>query len=205
MKKIIILIIIATPFLMSSTCKKDIYKNAEGVRLNATINNIAETINLGDTLKITLTIPSTFVTESTQLVTVNSLQKGLYTITCYRIDTINRRPVNLNNTSSFFVSEGSNISGTVYVSNISPFRSVLNILPPQKGVYVLEILAQTGQLNVNTSDYYGLKVNFNIADKHWPMIAYYFNTYFNTDTNTFLGQLQDVNNAGYGYYGFRVN
>lgn len=206
MKKLIILTISALPFLMSSTCKKDVYKNAEPVRLNSTINNTTETITLGDILKIELTIPGTITTESSQNITVNSLQEGSYSILCSRIDTINKRAIGLNNTSAFFVTKGSYNGGAVFVSTTNnPYVSVLNIVPPEKGVYYIEILPQPGKLKINSNDYFGLKVNFNIPDKHWNMIAYYYNIYFNTNVNEFLASVQQRNSEGYGYYGFRVN
>ena len=207
MKKIITLLIAATPFLMSSQCKKDNYKNAEAVRLNAVINNINETIALGDTLKIKLTISGSVVTESAQNIIVNSLQKGSYYILCEKFDTINRKVIGLNSTSAFFVTQGAYYQGSeIFVSNTSnPYISVLYIVPTQKGVYQLYMLAQPGNLQVNNSGFYGLKVNFDAPDKHWPLIAHYYKTYFNTDSTLFTSQLQDNSNEGYGYYGFRVN
>lgn len=203
MKKIIFLLLAATPYLMSSTCKKDDYKNAEAVRLSAAINNSAEIIALGDTLKITLTIPSTITTESAQQINVSSLQKGWYGILANRIDTITKQNIGLNNTSAFFITAGSNSGGSIYVSNSNtPYTSVLNIVPPQKGVYYLEILPQPGQLNVNTTNYYGLKVNFAVADKHWVNFANYFNGPNQPD---FLTSVSQRDSEGYGWYCFRVN
>ncbi len=207
MKKLIIISIAAFPFLLSSTCVKDNYKNTEAVRLNANISNTSETIALGDTLKITLTISGVIVTESAQNITVNSLQEGSYCVLCERFDTINRRAVGLNNTAAFFATQGSYYQGCqIFVTNTSnPYISVLNIVPPQKGVYQLHMLAQPGNLQIHSSSYYGLKVNFNAADKHWNMLAYYYNTYFNTNINEFLSVRQQTDSEGYGYYGFRVN
>lgn len=206
MKRALILTMVFTPFFLSSTCKKDVYRNAEPVRLNAIISDTAETIALGDTLKVEFNVPATFFTESAKQVYVRNLQKGSYVLSCYRIDTINKRLEYLNNSSAFFVTQGTNVGGTIYVSNNGfPYKSILNIVPVNRGVYVLEILAQPGQLNVNIEEYYGLKINFNILDKHWSLIAYYYSVYSNTNYNTFMSQLQQINNDGYGYYGFRVN
>ena len=207
MKNIFILFIAFIPFLMSSQCKKDNYKNAEAVRLSVTINNSNETIALGDTIKIKLTISANVITESAQSIIVNSLQKGSYYVLCERFDTINRKVIGLNHTPAFFVTQGAYYQGSeIFVSNTSnPYISVLYIVPTQKGVYQLYMLAQTGNLQINSSGYYGLKVNFDAPDKHWPLIAHYYKTYFNTDSTLFISQLQDNNNEGYGYYGFRVN
>ncbi len=177
------------------------------VKLNATLNNAAETIQLGDTLKFKLTLPDNLIT-STRTVTVNSLQEGWYLFDFYLLDTVLKRGVRMAGTS-IYISDGhlSANGASVYLSNgTTPFTATINLIPPTKGVYTFEIVPQSGTLRINNSNVpIGLKVNFDVANKHWPMIAYYYSTYFNTDQNVFLGQLQDVNNAGYGYYGFKVN
>lgn len=177
------------------------------VKLNATLNNAAETIQLGDTLKFKLTLPDNLVT-STRTVAVNSLQEGWYLFDFYLLDTILKRGVRMSG-NSIYISDGylSANGAAAYLSNGNkPYTVTLNLIPPTKGIYSLSIVGQPGTLRINSSNVpIGLKVNFDIADKHWPMIAYYYSTYFNTDYNTFLGQLQQDNTDGYGYYGFRVN
>jgi hypothetical protein len=206
MKKILIIGLAIIPFLQSSTCKKNTYKYADAVKLKATLSDTSETINLGDTMKVTLTIPDILVTETGQNTFVSSLQKGEFVIACNRIDTINRWAVSLNNTNGFFVSEGTNVGGTVSIRNISrPYRVVVNFIPPQRGYYYIEILPQPGKLNVNNDLNYGLKVDFNVINKHWNTLAYYYNVYFNTNISEFLSQNQYLENEGYGFYGFRVN
>jgi hypothetical protein len=206
MKKMLIIGLAVIPFLQSSTCKKDKYRDADSVKLKATLSDTSEAINLGDTMKVTLIIPDVIVTETGQNTFVNSLETGEFVIVCVRFDTINRTVVGLNNTSSFFVSEGTSIEGTVSVRNTSrPYRAVINFIPPQKGYYKLNINPQPGKLQVNNNSFYGLNVNFNVANKHWNTIAYYYNVYFNTDTNQLLNEYRQLDNEGYGYYGFRVN
>ncbi len=206
MKKIFIVVLSIIPFLQSSTCKKNTYKYADAVKLKATLSDTSETIHLGDMLKVTLTIPDVVVTETGQNTFVSSLQKREFVIACNRIDTILRRAVSLNNTSGFFVSEGTNVGGTVSVRNTSiPYRFVVNFIPPQKGVYYIEILPQPGKLSVNNNTNYGLKFDFNVTNKHWNTLLTYFNVYFNADINALLASLRQRDTEGYGYYGFRVN
>jgi hypothetical protein len=206
MKKMLIIGLAVIPFLQSSTCKKNTYKYADAVKLKATLSDTSETIHLGDTLKVTLTIPDVLVTETGQNTFVSSLQKGEFVISCDRIDTILRRAVSLNNTSGFFVSEGTNIGGTVSIRTTSrPYRAIVNFIPPQKGVYFIEILPQPGKLNVNNDIYLGLNVNFNVTNKHWNTLAYYYSVYFNADMNALLASLSQRDTEGYGYYGFKVN
>ncbi len=205
MKKILLMVLSILPFLLSSTCKKDKYRDADSVKLKATLSDTSEMIQLGDTLKITLTIPEVLVTELGQNTFVQSVNEGLYIIGCSMIDTVNRRAVYVNNPSNFFVTEGVNIGGNLYVSTTNkPYKSVLNIVPPQKGYYKLEITPQPGKLYVNTGSFYGLKVNFNVTNKHWNTIAYYANTYFNTNVNELLNAYRQFDSEGYGVYGFRV-
>ncbi len=179
------------------------------VKINSTLNNNLETIHLGDTLKFKLTLPDNLVT-STRTVAVNSLQEGWYLFDFALLDTVLKRGVKLNtNNNAVVITDGylSANAAAVYLSNGNkPYTATINLIPPTKGIYTLSIVPQPGALRINNSNVpIGLKVNFDVTDKHWNMIAYYYNTYFNTDTNTFLGQLQDLNNEGYGYYGFRVN
>jgi hypothetical protein len=206
MKKTYIIMFSILPFLLSSTCKKNNYKNTDSVRLKATISDTSEAIPLGDTLKITLTIPDVLVTELGQNTFVQSLNEGRYIVSCARFDTVNRIGVFISDPSLFFVTEGINVGGNLFVSKTNkPFRSILNIIPPQKGYYRLEITPQPGKLNVNNDSYYGLKVDFNVTNKHWNTLAYYYNVYFNTNISEFLSQNQYLENEGYGFYGFRVN
>ena len=171
--------------------------------MKATINKTAETIALGDTLKITLVLPANIITESGQTIIVNSLQKGEYILLCSFMDTVNHRNIGLNNTPASFVTEGTNINGPLHMStNSVPYRCVLNIVPTQKGPYYLEILPQPGKLNINSNSYYGLKVNFDVPDKHWIGFAHYFN---GSNQPDFITTVTTVDNEGYGWYCFRVN
>lgn len=178
------------------------------VKLNASISDTAETIRLGDTLKIKLSLPDVLVT-SKNTITVNSLQEGWYLFNFSFIDTVLKRGVTLNTTAAFVTGGGwlSSNGAAVYLSNGSkPFTATLNLVPPQKGVYKLHIEAGPSKLRVNnTSSPIGLRVNFAVAEKHWNMLAYYYNTYFNTSISEFLSVAQQEYSEGYGLYGFRVN
>jgi len=177
------------------------------VKLNATLNNSAETILLGDTLKFKLTLPDNLIT-STRTVAVNSLQEGWYLFDFYLLDTLLRRGVRMSGTS-IYVSDGylSANGASVYLSNSNkPFTATLNLIPPTKGIYSLAIVPQPGRLKINDSNVpIGLKVNYDVVDKHWSMLAYYYSTYFNTSSGDFFASAQQNNVDGYGVYGFRVN
>ena len=185
---------------------RDELKN-DFVKLNASLSDSAETIRLGDTLKIKLTLPDNLIT-SKRTVSVNSLQEGWYAFRFSRLDTVARVGVRMSG-SSIFISDGS-LSYNGFAVNLStgnkPFTATLNLIPPAKGVYTLEIVSQPGTLRINNSNPpIGLAVNFAVADKHWNMLAYYYNTYFNTDYNAFLASLRQIDSERYGFYGFRVN
>lgn len=177
------------------------------VKLNATLNNAAENIQLGDTLKFKLTLPDNLVT-STRTVTVNSLQEGWYLFDFYLLDTVLKRGVRVSG-NSVYISDGhlSANGASVYLSNANkPYTATLNLIPPTKGIYTLSIVPQPGTLRINNSNVpIGLKVNFDVTDKHWNMLAYYYSTYFNTSSGDFLTSVQQNNTDGYGVYGFRVN
>ncbi len=94
------------------------------------MSDTSEAINLGDTLKITLTIPNVLVTELGQNTFVQSVNEGIYNVACSRFDTINGRRVFIGDPSSFFVTEGVSIGGNLYVSKVNkPYKSILNIIP----------------------------------------------------------------------------
>jgi hypothetical protein len=202
MKKILIIGLAVIPFLQSSTCKKNTYKYADAVKLKATLSDTSEIIHLGDTI----TIPDLLVTETGQNTLVNSLQEAVFNIGCARVDSNNVPSIFVSSPSNFFVTEGVNIGGNIYASKLSkPYRFILNIVPPQKGVYLIEITPQPGKLQVNNNTYFKLKVNFDAINKHWNTLAYYYNAYFNTDVNALLASYRQTDSEGYGIYGFRVN
>jgi hypothetical protein len=205
MKMILIILLSILPFLLSSTCKKDKYRDVDGVKLMATLNDTSETIQLGDTIKISFNLPDLLITELGQNKLVNTLQQATFNIACARIDSSNVPSIYVSSPSSFFVTEGSNIGGNMYASNTNkPFRFILNIIPPIKGMYLLEVTPQPGKLDINKNEYYKLKVNFNVTNKHWNTLAYYYNVYFNANTTELINQFRQTDSEGYGIYGFRV-
>jgi hypothetical protein len=157
----------------------------EYVKLNMTVNDTAEAINLGDTLKFKLTIPDT-LNGISQSVTVNTLQEGFYFFTFYQVDTINRIAKRMTG-STIYVTDGNTDGTQVNVSrNAKPFTATLNIVPPSKGIYYVQITPQPGTIKVNGSYEAGLRVNFGVTDKHWIMMSYYYNQYLNVDVNAFI-------------------
>ncbi len=202
MKNILIILIISLPFIQGAQCKKNqVYLN-DFVKLKSVLNNSQETISYGDTLKIKLTIPDLLVTENGTNISVNTLQQGYYIFTVYRIDTtLMNTIVSINNPTNIFITGGGYKpvgENAVYVSsNNKPFTATLNILAPQKGIYYVQIEPSPGRLGVNNLDDLGLKVNFDVADKHW----YLYETY----SPGFTASASMLDSQGYGWYCFRVN
>ena len=196
---IIIASIILIHILTSNTCKKDYYDGKEFVRLSASINDTSQTINLGDTLKVKLTIPSIIISESGQVMNVNSVQKGQFVFVLYQFDTVSQRYLRIRDTNVISVSKGSIDSylSSVYVTNIEPYESVLNIIPRNKGVYYIEI-KDKGSLKVNNSYESFLKVNFNVLDIHNSVLSQY------SSPDIGNSMLESQNN-GVGFYIFRVD
>lgn len=198
MKNKLLIFLAFLPVLLSSKCKKDYYTGTENVRLKADFNNTNEVLNLGDTLKVTLTIPNSITSESGVINSVSSVQEGLYNFTLYQIDTVTRIGTRIRTTANISVSKGSIDSylASVYVSTNSPFNSVLNIIPTTKGIYYVQITG-VGSLKINNSYQSFLKVKFNTLDIHNAMMSGYLGTDFG---NSMLAS----QNNGIGIYGFKV-
>lgn len=200
MKNKLFIAIIFLPVLLASKCKKDYYTGTENVRLRATLNNTNETIFLGDTLKIKLTIPTSFTSESGQTVNVNSVQNGQYSFVFYKIDTVTKIGTRIITSSNISVSKGSIDSylGNVFVyTTNTPYESILNIIPPSKGIYYVQVTSGSN-LKVNNSYESFMKVNFDVIDIHNSMMSYYLNPAFGNS-------MVSSQNDGIGIYAFRVN
>ncbi len=173
------------------------------LRLLASINDTAETIKLGDSLKISLTIPDTLVTDTGKLV-IKSLQVANFYFTLYKIDTIStQRPtpndsIIYGNSKSISVTNGvCNSSQVNMATNTRPYTSTLNILPPSKGLFIVQIEPQPGNIGVNSSsNYIGLAVNFSVVNKHWNLFESY--------NPGFINAIIPIDYSGFGSYCFRV-
>ena len=194
-----LLLVTGLAVLLSTTCKKDYYDGMEVVRLNATLNNPREVIRLGDTLKVTLLLPPTLTSEMGLVTPVNSVQQTLYNFVWYRADTVTKVVTRLVDPTAIVVSAGSlspHSMSSVYTTTTTPFRSVLNLIPPTKGLYYVQTIK--GALKVNDQYQAFLKVNFEVLDKHWPIANSFFPGY---DTSPeILSQEADGN----AIYWFRV-
>ncbi len=193
-----------------STCKKDDFVLADTVKLKAVISDTNEIIHLGDTIKIKLVLPNVLQAIDSygnfNNVNLSSLQEAWYDMRFYRLDTATRSSTLFwGNTAYNFATIGYINGGGVYNTTTTPFTSVLNIVPPTKGVYYVSITPQPGHLRANNSYNANLIVNYDVPNKHWNMLAYYYNKFYGTNINDFLASAQATDNDGYGYYGFRVN
>jgi hypothetical protein len=186
--------------LISNTCKKDYYTGTEKVRLSATLNDTSEVLHLGDTLKVKLVIPDIVVSESGQTVNVNSVQQGQYNFIFYQFDTLTQRATRIRNADAISVSKGTIDSylSNVYVSTTGyPYESMLNIVPPVRGIYYLEI-HDKGAFKANNTYGSFLKVNFNVQNIHNDIMTQY------SSADVGNAMLESQTN-GIGFYVFKVN
>lgn len=199
-------LLIGLALLLSTTCKKDYYDGTELVLLKATLNNANEVIRLGDTLKVTLTLPPALTSQSGVVTPVSSVQEVIYNFTLYQVDTVNAnastgavRVVRIMAPSALLVTKGRlnpNMS-SVYTTTSGPlFQSVLNIIPPGKGVYYIQ--TSKGGLTINNGYEAFLKVNLDVPDKHWTLADRYIPGY-----STAL-EIVRADAEGNGPYWFRV-
>ena len=199
-KRILLFPILA--LLLSTTCKKDYYNGMEFIRLNATLNNSNEIIRLADTLKITFVLSPTLTSETGVITPVNSVQRALYNLDLFQVDTAMSpvRVTRIATSSALVVSEGSmspSSIGSVLVSTARPpFKSVLNIIPPAKGVYYIR--TSKGALKVNNGYEAFLKVGFDVPDKHWTLANRYIPGYSTAP------EILTTDAEGYVNYWFRV-
>jgi hypothetical protein len=213
MKNSIIIIFLAFIFLTSLSafnCNKNDLIIADVVKLSATISDTNEVIHLGDTLKLRLVLPNVLnginSYGSSTSVTINNLQEAFYAIRLYRLDTAtSSSTIFWGNTPNNFTTVGYTDGFGVYTTTSSPFTSVLNIVPPSKGVYYLAVSLTPGNIRANNGYKANLITNFSTSNKHWQMLAYYYNVYYHTNVIEFLTSAQNTDNEGFGYYGFKVN
>lgn len=202
-----ILLLPVLGLLLSTTCKKDYYTGEEMVLLKAKLNNANESIRLGDTLKITFVLPSTLISETGVVTPVNSVQQALYNFTLYQVDTLQSDPATgrvlvtrIVSPNALVVSVGSMFSfsvGSVLVSTArAPFQSVLNIIPPTKGMYYIQ--TSKGALKVNSSYEAFLRVNLDVPDKHWTLADKHIPGYSTAP------EIVRADEEGNGPYWFRV-
>lgn len=203
-KRILLFPILA--LLLSTTCKKDYYNGTEVVLLKATLNNPNEVIRLADTLKVTFLLPPTLTSETGVITPLNSVQQALYNLDLFQVDTVNNsatspiRVTRITTPGVLVVSEGSmspSSIGSVLVSTARPpFKSVLNIIPPAKGVYYIR--TSKGALKANNGYEAFLRVNFDVPDKHWTLANRYIPGYSTAP------EILTTDAEGYVNYWFRV-
>lgn len=203
MKKPISVLIITVIFI---SCEPVRPFYTDFVKLNATINDTSASIPLGDTLKIKFTIPDTITAVSSggssKSIFVNTLQECFYVYSLNKVDTITHTSQRLSGIYTI-ISNGYGRDGIIYVTNTSkPYSSILNLIPPSKGLYYLQMTQQPVTMKINNSFEAGLAVNFAVNDKHWVENAVYFNGPNQPD---FITSVTKADANGYGFYCFRVN
>ena len=177
--------------------------------IKGNINNTAESITLGDTLKFEVKWPDTIFSKTplgdTRTDVVNSLQYAWYGYRIFRIDTINRKVYTTVGDSTkviFFFNPGYEntpclpcYSGSAWLqNNTKPYKCILNLVPQVKGVFYLEIKRQAGPFKIN-NNFEGLfTVSFDVPDNHLGLVDTYLPGFANA-----------INQAGMSVYCFRVN
>lgn len=204
MKKHSLLLVLAVALFIG--CEPDRPFNTNFVKLKATISDTAASIPLGNAIRVELTIPDTItainINGDLQKITVNSLQEGFYAYSFMQVDTITHTSHRLSGIHTV-ISNGYGYEGVIYVTNgAKPYTSTLSIIPPEKGVYYLQITQQPGKFKINNSFEAGLAVNFAVTNKHWVENAVYFNGPNQPD---FITSLTQTDADGYGFYCFRVH
>ena len=203
MRKIKLIIIVAST-LMIYSCNPNAGKElmTEFVKLNAEINNSNETILLGDTLKIRLTVPDTVV-SNLRTQNVQSLQRAFFAMRTFKVDTLNRRGVNML-FPAIWTSVGNTEGNGIYVlkNNAKPYEVVINFKPEEKGLYYLEVVPQPGVLRINNNYEANLLVNFGVTNKHYNILGI-ISPYFGGQP--FYDAYIQLDAEGFGAYFFRVN
>jgi len=209
-KKVLLFSIIVFELTFIPGCDPD--RNIGGTfhfKIKGTLNNINETISLGDTLKFEVKIPSsitaTTIDGASRTEAVTSLQRAFYGFRIFRVDTVNRTVYTNDSTKmKYIISPGYQINGcptcftgSAYLQNIAPYNCVMSLIPQVKGFFYIEIIPQEGNFKVN-NNFEGLfKVDFDVTDKHANIIAPFLTSWEQV--------VAERGNQGFGIYCFRVN
>ena len=175
------------------------FLNPESVKIKGTLNNVNDTLKLGDTLKYTIVLPQSLITSNSQNININSLQYAFYYQHINLVDTINKT-ANLATTFQLerFVMPGFTSGTTVYLTtNMSPFFATLHLIPKIKGLFFIEIISQPGRIKVNNEYETNLFVNFDVSNKHHNMLINVFGPAYQT-------VLDNLESQGFGRYAFYV-
>ncbi len=203
MMKQINLIIAAFLVMISYSCNPSAGKElvTEFVKLNAEINIVSETIQIGDTLKISLKLPNK-VMSNLRTQEVQSLERGFYAMYINKIDTVNKKAT-LVQPPNYWLTKGNREGSFFFVmnTNAKPYEVVLNIKPPEKGLYYLEVIAQPGVLKINNNYEANLLVNFNVPDKHFNILSLIAPSF---GGQPFYDAFVQRDMEGFGTYFFRV-
>ena len=175
MKIIVTVFIVLVSFCSCDPDNKDIF-NLENVKLNATFNNTASSIRLGDTLKISLQIPDTLISNTTKINVVN-LQKGQFYARFSKVDTINNRAIFIK-PPIYWTTDGTinqmNSFSFEFSNRIKPYSLKINFKPVEKGIYHVEVASQPGDLAVNNKYEARLVIDFDVPDRHINLAAPFY-------------------------------
>ena len=156
--------------------------------VKGTINNTSEKINLGDTIKFEVVLPSSITASNldgqTRTETVSSLQIAFFGYHIFRIDTINHTVYTYVGDSTkvnYFLNPGYEINhcqpcygGYANLERTSkPYKSILHLIPRVKGIFYLEIELQEGNFKINNGFQGLFSVSIDVPDKHIGLVDNY--------------------------------
>jgi hypothetical protein len=133
MKSIAVFISMIIVMFLSTGCDPERNPNGAYVAsLKGNINNITESIGLGDTLKFTFQWPDILSTITplgdTRTETVNSLQRAWFAFRVFRIDTVNRKVYSRDSTKvRDFLSEGTRVLATLAIVLHRTSKTIQNL------------------------------------------------------------------------------
>jgi len=197
-----VLVIILIPLFVSCNPSAGLEPTSEVVKLKATLNDVNESILLGDTIKISLNLTDT-ITSNSGKHTVQSLQHAFYGMRIFKVDTANQRGIFIQPPLIWPVQGNITTAGSFAMNtNAKPYGSVIYFKPTEKGIYCFEVIPQPGDLKMNNGYWSKLLVDFDVPDKHYnilSMIAPYFGgqSYYNAYVQ--------MDSEGFGVYFFKVN
>lgn len=189
MKYLIYSILLASVFTAISCTPVEVREdqyNQELVKLAGTFSKTNRVLALGDTLQLNITVPDT-IAGTAGRIKVYSVQEGLVNMYIDKLDTVNRRGILLRPPNFWITRGGISNSGMVayYMETATkPFGLTVNILPSERGIYMITILSQLGRLNINNNYRAKLLVDFDVPSRNIDLARPYLDDAWVNDALT---------------------
>jgi hypothetical protein len=172
--------------------------------LKGTFDNTSESIDLGDTLTLSVPFPDSITDTDGTKIAVESLQNAVFYMDVIEVDTVEKRVIKLF-PPTYWVSKGSLFQSSFFnfAKNGPPFICEIKFLPPKRGIYYLDVWMQEGVASFNRNRSAALIVGFDVEDYHLDLAAKYL-SHDPYDMEEWKTALMDKNKKGHGVYLFRV-